>query len=91
MKLVANEDMSALNEDAGQILTLNERLSRYALYVSQMERSNRDMGTQLEKGRSSTTVSTKLAEKVSVGLVTAWRALGFNGIPGSEIMTMQLP
>lgn len=37
-----------LNEDASHVLTLNERLTRYALYVSQLERSNNDMTMQIE-------------------------------------------
>ena len=48
MKLVNNEDLHALNEDAGQILTLNERLGRYALYVSNLERSNKELGMNME-------------------------------------------
>ena len=30
MKLVLNDDLSALNEDASHVLNLNERLTRYA-------------------------------------------------------------
>ena len=48
MKLVSNEDLSALSEDAGQLLTLNERLGRYALYVSNLERSNKELGSKVE-------------------------------------------
>ena len=48
MKLVSNEDLSALNEDAGQLLTLNERLGRYALYVANLERSNKELGVKVE-------------------------------------------
>ena len=48
MKLVLNEDLSALNEDATHVLGLNERLTRYALYVSQLERSNKELGAQVE-------------------------------------------
>ena len=48
MKLVLNEDVDAINEDATHVLTLNERLTRYALYVSQLERSNKELGAQVE-------------------------------------------
>ena len=48
MKLFPNEDFSALDEDAGHVFNLNERLSRYALYVSQLEGNNRSMITQIE-------------------------------------------
>ena len=37
-----------INEDASHVLTLNERLTRYALYVSQLERSNKELGAQVE-------------------------------------------
>ena len=48
MKLVLNEDLSALNEDASHVLSLNERLTRYALYVSQLECSTKELGAQVE-------------------------------------------
>ena len=48
MKLVLNDDLSALNEDASHVLNLNERLTRYALYVSQLERSNKELGATVE-------------------------------------------
>jgi hypothetical protein len=39
---------SQLNEDATHVLDLNERLTRYALYVSSLERSNKDLSVQNE-------------------------------------------
>ena len=48
MKLVLNDDLSALNEDASHVLNLNERLTRYALYASQLERSNKELGATVE-------------------------------------------
>ena len=51
MKLVLNEDLGALNEDASHVLDLNERLTRYALYVSELERANKELGLSWEAGR----------------------------------------
>ena len=48
MKLMLNEDLSALSEDAGHILKNNERLGRYALYVSNLERTNKELGVKME-------------------------------------------
>lgn len=47
MKLVPNTDLDALEGDTTRVFGLNERLARYVLYVSQLEKSNRELG---EKG-----------------------------------------
>ena len=52
MKLVLNEDLGALNEDASHVLDLNERLTRYALYVSELERANKELGLSWEAQKS---------------------------------------
>ena len=44
MKLVPNSDLDALQGDASRVLSLNERLARYVMYVSQLEKSNRELG-----------------------------------------------
>ena len=46
LKMVAPSDLDALNEDAGNILGLNERLSRYVAFVARLEADNRELSEE---------------------------------------------
>ena len=61
MKLVLNEDLDSLNQDTGHLLNLNERLSQYALFVSNLERTSRDQGVSIENYKAQSAALTRCA------------------------------
>ena len=55
MKLVPMSDLVALEGDAQEVFGLNERLAKYVMYVSELERSNKDIKIQLDISKTTVT------------------------------------